>query len=276
VFFNRVKLEQVSHFTYSEVKKFVLLLEGSCEYRGDCVVRVMGLKITSRPSIIIQCVSFSLWSRFTHSFRIVLLTHNNEESRPTNTGKLLLKRGLLTEENTVPSALAELLVWEGRGDNAKTSEALLRLHEPVLIWTDAQQVLQNSVTSLSPSDPTYIILDGTWQEAKKMFRQGPECLRSMPRMSLEPTFRSNYKLRGNFGYVDRFSPIQTTKDISEEGRAKSEASHADSNLLCTVEVGACLLMKHGQEENANALLNQLEEFQMSFQCYSTSKRIKDG
>lgn len=236
----------------------------------------MRLTRSSRLPIIIQCASFTLWSRFTHSFRIVLLTHSNEESRPTNTGKLLLKRRLLAEESTVPTALAELLLWEGRGDNAKTSEALLRLHEPVLIWTDAQQVLQNSATSLSPADPTYVILDGTWQEAKKMFRQGPECLRSMPRMSLEPTFKSNYKLRGNFGYVDRFSPIQSTKEINIEGEAKPVASHADSNLLCTVEVGACLLMKHGQAENAITLLNQLEEFQMSFQCYSTSKRFKDG
>lgn len=236
----------------------------------------MRLIRSRRSSIIFQCVSFSLCSRLAHSFRIVLLTHSNEESRPTNTGKLLLKKRLLGEENTVPSALAELLVWEGRGDNAKTSEALLRLHEPVLIWTDAQQVLQNTATSLSPADPTYIILDGTWQEAKKMFRQGPDCLRSMPRMSLEPTFKSNYKLRGNFGYVDRFAPIQTTGVINGEGAAKSVASHADSNLLCTVEVGACLLIKHGQEENAITLLNQLEEFQMSFQSYSTVKRIKDG
>ena len=171
--------------------------------------------------------------------------------------------------------ISELLVWEGRGDNAKTSEALLRLQEPVLIWTDAQQVLQNSADSPSSADPTYIILDGTWQEAKKMFRQGPDCLRSMPRMSLEPTFRSNYKLRGNFGYVDRFNPIRSTSDIVEDA-AKPAVNHADSNLLCTVEVGACLLIKHGQEENAISLLKQLEEFQMSFQCYSTSKKIKTG
>jgi DTW domain-containing protein YfiP len=88
--------------------------------------------------------------------------------------------------------------------------------------------------------------------------------RTIPRMSLEPTFKSNYKLRGNYGYVGKFAESNDADGIASD-------KSLDSNLLCTAEVCASLLLKHGHEKRAEALLEQLEEFQMSFQKYIATK-----
>ena len=209
--------------------------------------------------------SIVLFSRNVHSFRIVLLTHINEQLRPTNTGQLLLTKPFMTAENDQPGS-SVIVTWEGRGDNAKISEFVRNLEQPILIWTDAPKRVRDSEACVLSTGPTYIILDGTWQEAKKMFRYGPESLRSIPRMRLEPTFKSTYKLRGNFGYVDRFTPT-----LMAGGNAASSCEQSESGLLCTAEVGASLLIKHGHALSADHLLKRLEDFQMSFQSYSTTK-----
>ena len=296
------------------------------------------MKYRRSSSLLVRLVSLSLWSRYAHSFRIVLLTHANELLRPTNTGKLLLAKQQGNDKCEAPGS-TEMLVWEGRGDNNKISEAVLRLSQPILVWTEAPKTIRDSAQLSIDRTSTYIILDGTWQEAKKMFRQGPDCLRSIPRISLEPSFQSTYKLRGNFGYVNRFTPVyvnsandqkkvpivptesiesntgsstgsvsasdQGSRTESSSGTGSSSVSESvsgsgsssspgsgsgsgsgsssgvglgagsgsgsGSNLLCTAEVGASLLLQHGHNERAAVLLKELETFQMTFQCYSTSK-----
>jgi DTW domain-containing protein len=217
--------------------------------------------------VAVSITSLVLLSRNAHSFRIVLLTHINEQLRLTNTGQLLLTKPPVTIKSSHPGS-SVVVTWEGRGDNEKISEVVRSLEQPILIWTDAPKRVRDSESGvLSSSGPTYIILDGTWQEAKKMFRYGPEELRSIPRMRLEPTFKSTYKLRGNFGYVNRFTPTSTSMT-----GASSLCEQPESGLLCTAEVCASLLIKHGHAESANLLLDRLENFQMSFQSYSTSKQ----
>ena len=222
-----------------------------------------------RSSSFIRFVSFSIWSRYAHSFSIVLLTHANELRRPTNTGKLLLTHRPFDDAKS-PGTTA-LLTWEGRGDNLKISDAVSLLSEPILIWTDAPKLLRQSDISTDCGNPTYIILDGTWQEAKKMFRQGPDCLRSIPRISLQPTFKSNYKLRGNFGYVNKFASVHANDSSDNVEKDIFSLPDADSNLLCTAEVGACLLLQHGYASCATTLLSDLESFQGSFQSYNNKK-----
>ena len=213
----------------------------------------------------VSITSLVFCSRNAHSFRIVLLTHINEQLRPTNTGQLLLTKPSVTAESDHPGS-SVVVTWEGRGDNAKIAEVVKNLEQPILIWTDAPKRVRESETSVLSAGPTYIILDGTWQEAKKILRYGPESLRSIPRMRLEPTFKSTYKLRGNFGYVNRFTPTLSTGDD-----ATSLDEQSESGLLCTAEVCASLLIKHGHAESADLLLQRLEDFQMSFQSYSTTK-----
>ena len=70
----------------------------------------------------------------------------------------------------------------------------------------------HEVTHIANKRPLFILLDGTWDEARKMFRKSPY-LQNFPVLSLQPEHLSRYKLR----------------------RAQSEAH------LCTAEVGTLCL-----------------------------------
>lgn len=90
----------------------------------------------------------------------------------------------------------------------------------------------NDVTSTPPDKrPLFILLDGTWDEARKMFRKSPY-LQGLPVLSLHPNQLSRYALR----------------------RAQSEAH------FCTAEVGAmCLHLAH-EHQAANALNAYLDVY----------------
>ena len=79
--------------------------------------------------------------------------------------------------------------------------------------------------------PLFILLDGTWDEARKMFRKSPY-LQNFPVLSLHPEQLSRYKLR----------------------RAQSEAH------LCTAEVGAMCLALANDTQAAEALNAYFEVF----------------
>ena len=79
--------------------------------------------------------------------------------------------------------------------------------------------------------PLFILLDGTWDEARKMFRKSPY-LQNFPVLSLQPEQLSRYQLR----------------------RAQS-AAH-----LCTAEVGALCLHLANEPQAAAALQAYFEVF----------------
>ena len=90
----------------------------------------------------------------------------------------------------------------------------------------------NDVSNM-PADkrPLFILLDGTWDEARKMFRKSPY-LQNFPVLSLQPEQLSRYKLR----------------------RAQIETH------LCTVEVGALCLDLANDTQAAKALNAYFEVF----------------
>ena len=79
---------------------------------------------------------------------------------------------------------------------------------------DVRTVL--SSTSSLAKRPLYVLLDGTWTEARKMFRKSPY-LDKFPVISVQPETLSAYRLR--------------------------VAAH--DNHLCTAEVATCLLQQQG-------------------------------
>jgi DTW domain-containing protein len=79
--------------------------------------------------------------------------------------------------------------------------------------------------------PLFILLDGTWDEARKMFRKSPY-LQNFPVLSLQPEQLSRYKLR----------------------RTQSEAH------LCTAEVGALCLDLANDTQAAQALNDYFDVF----------------
>ena len=193
---------------------------------------------------------FLSWWTSSHGLSIVLLTHVNELVRPTNTGRLLLSSLTITDN-------VQLWQWSGSNDNERISQAIESSKQPLLIWTEAP-IIDSSTNTRISHDNTYIILDGTWQEAQKIFRRGPDILRKIPRISLKSSFSSRYRLRSNFGFIQRFGN-KTTNHTNRPGEVTTE-----NNLLCTAEVCAALLLLHGDEMGAQTVLNNLETFQNTY------------
>ena len=82
-----------------------------------------------------------------------------------------------------------------------------------------------------PKRPLFILLDGTWPEASKMFRKSPY-LANLPVLSLEPDQMSRYKLR------------RSTRD----------------DHFCTAEVAALCLALAGEARVAQTLEAYLDVF----------------
>jgi len=97
-------------------------------------------------------------------------------------------------------------------------------------FADDARVVQE-VSNTTDKRPLFILLDGTWDEARKMFRKSPY-LQHFPVLSLTPEQLSRYTLR----------------------RAQSE-SH-----LCTAEVGAMCLALANDTQAAEALNAYFEVF----------------
>ena len=94
---------------------------------------------------------------------------------------------------------------------------------------DAQDAVQ--ITRALAKRPLFVLLDGTWSEARKMFRKSPY-LDRLPVLSLQPGTASNYRLRRS-----------------------SRADH-----FCTAEVAAQCLALAGETQAADILAAYLDVF----------------
>jgi DTW domain-containing protein YfiP len=130
-------------------------------------------------------------------------------------------------------------------DNEKIERHLEQIQQgAVLVWTGGNTSAY-SYTSTTTTPPSFVILDGTWQEARSMFRK-LTTLHQLPRFSISSQWSSTYTLRKDFtGWRDRF------------GRS-------DENLLCTAEVVAALLDHRGDTVGRDIIRNRLQEFQRDF------------
>ena len=157
-----------------------------------------------------------------------LLMADIEPLKPSNTGWLIA--------DVVPDTFA--FGWA----RTEVNPALITLlndpqWQPYVVFPQTLANDARVVHDVAPEDdtptkrPLFILLDGTWDEARKMFRKSPY-LQSFPVLSLQPEQLSRYTLR----------------------RAQS-ASH-----LCTAEVGAlCLDLAHDTQA-ALALSTYFEVF----------------
>jgi len=96
-------------------------------------------------------------------------------------------------------------------------------------FVDAEAV--DRLTGAAAKRPLFVLLDGTWAEARKMFRKSPY-LDHLPVLSLQPGTASNYRLRRS-----------------------SRADH-----FCTAEVAAQCLALAGETQAADILAAYLNVF----------------
>lgn len=137
--------------------------------------------------------------------KFVLLTHEREMTRTTNTGRLI--------EDAILETLT--LVW----DRTKPDPLLLNLlksqdYQAYLVFPGDRQEEEKKLVVYEKNNkiPLFIMIDATWKEARKILRKS-DYLKDLPILDLKLSNKSIYFLR----------------------------RHSDDHHLCTAEVGIALL-----------------------------------
>lgn len=155
-----------------------------------------------------------------------------EAFKPTNTGRLVAD---VIHDN-------HAFLW----DRTRPDPALLALlknphYEPILVFPTQYAEPERCIEApaqlpgiAAGKTPLYVMLDGTWREAKKMFRS--EYLAALPVLGVNPEEGSRYQLR--------------------------EAVH--KHQLCTAEVAALVLALGGDAPAATALGHYFEAFRRNY------------
>ncbi|TLM79292.1 DTW domain-containing protein [Microbulbifer harenosus] len=121
--------------------------------------------------------------------QIILLTHEREVMRPSNTGQLVL-----TAVSDV-GVSAKRLIWR-RAEPDKTLLSMLGGGSTGLVYPDTEVAGAAYSTLDIEACQRFILLDATWQEARKMYNRSPY-LHAVGRVSLNSARGSRYRLRRN-------------------------------------------------------------------------------
>lgn len=115
--------------------------------------------------------------------KIYLLTHERELHRPTNTGSIAIHAA---------GALVRRVLWQRRHPDPEIV-GHIEAGDAALVYpvTEASRSLEGI-----PAFENFIVLDATWQEARKMYNQSPY-LKSAHKVVLAPERPSDYGLRRN-------------------------------------------------------------------------------
>lgn len=171
----------------------------------------------------------------------LLLMYDTEVMKPSNTGRLIA--------DVIPDTHAYL--WS----RTEPNEALLTLlnddkWQPYIVFPKdyvndvnaKREVIERDIPAVNNKRPLFIMLDGSWREAKKMFRKSPYL--------------------ANFPVVS-FSP----DDFDEEGMFSRYhlRKAANNTQLATAEVAARILAMAGEEHNAKLLDLWFDVFSYQYQ-----------
>lgn len=168
---------------------------------------------------------------------VMLLVSDAEILKPSNTGRLIL--------DTVEQGYA--FPWHRTEPNPEML-ALLKDEtlQPIIIFPeeyvdDKKRVLpETKSVSLEGKKPLFILLDGSWREARRMFRKSPY-LDGFPVCSIKPEAVSNYMMR------------------------KSEKEEH----LATAEVASLVFEQFGASRNAMILAEWFAVFRESYMLSKT-------
>lgn len=190
--------------------------------RGASVERCDGCRLPAR-------VCICEWRRSVQArCEFWLLTHRYELYKPTNTGRLILD----SIDNT------RIFEWSRTEPEQAFLDALEdKAYSPCLVFP-AGEDYQHRMLQQLPNDgriPVFIILDGTWRQARRMFRHS-HYLQHLH--VIEPD-------------TDRLSRYQLRRSTIEEH-------------LCTAEVAVALLEQVGDQIAAQHLESYFERFNDSY------------
>lgn len=194
--------------------------------RGYKVKRCEACLIPEKKCICAQRPSIDSHSAF------CMVMYKNEYYKPTNTGKLIA--------DVIPDNYAY------RWDRVAPDPALIALlnnpkYVPILVFP--QQYAEAERCIATPKDlvdiqqgktPLFVMLDGTWREASKMFKS--PSFANLPVLGIQPQKSSTYQLR--------------------------EAAHA--HQLCTAEVAIEVLKMADDNQAAEALGKYFHQFKKAY------------
>ncbi|MFG1490862.1 DTW domain-containing protein [Oceanospirillum sp. HFRX-1_2] len=173
--------------------------------------------------------------------QVWLMMHPEEIYKPTNTGRLLA--------DCLPET--QVFYWYRTNPDPKLLTLLAdEQYQPFIIFPDDMDDYAHRVVSFEPERekspekiPVFIILDGTWRQARRIFRKSPY-LDNLPVLPLKTDRLTRYALR----------------------------KPASDQHLCTVEVGIELLKQAGESEAADAVENYFAAFNRR---YAESRGLRE-
>ncbi|WP_053350821.1 tRNA-uridine aminocarboxypropyltransferase [Vibrio alginolyticus] len=181
----------------------------------------------------------SLMPKLNSEHNILLLMHPNELKRDTNTGQLLEQCQLSIER----------VIWDRKQPPAELLTLLADPSRyPVLLFPCEESITLEHVVLQSQQQtktPLFIILDATWQEARKMINKS-RWLEGIPTMGLSASADSQYQLRRN----------------QQQGN------------LCTFEVAAHLLGQLGEQNNQQQMQRFFAHYLTLFQAEKSGHALK--
>ncbi|CNI29968.1 MULTISPECIES: tRNA-uridine aminocarboxypropyltransferase [Yersinia] len=191
--------------------------------RGCRAIRCQGCLLTER-----FCLCDTIKPQQANS-RFCLVMFDTEPLKPSNTGRLIA--------DILPNTQA--FMWARTEVDPELLAAIRDpQRQPYVVfpekYAEPERVVLNQLP-ISDKPPLFILLDGTWNEAKKMFRKSPY-LAGLPVLSLNVSNTSDYLLR-------------------ESPRPEQH---------CTVEVAAALLQQAGDIQAADGLTAHFHYFRQQY------------
>lgn len=160
---------------------------------------------------------------------VLLLTHERELGKKTNTGELVLSCFFdYGEAGEGSTDSARRILWKRTEPNAYLLDKA-KQNQVALLYPAAEG---ESVASIDDFE-TFVVLDSTWQESKKIINKSPY-LKTLPKIALS---------------TGRISSFQRRKNQVPGG-------------LCTAECVLELLKLKGKVELAERLEKEYERFNM--------------
>ncbi|WP_394205274.1 tRNA-uridine aminocarboxypropyltransferase [Shewanella waksmanii] len=180
----------------------------------------------------------------------LLLMYDDEVLKPSNSGRLIAD---LIEDT-------HAYIWSRTHTNRKVIELLnSEQYQPYLIFPSEyaapkqQLVAPEAVPSFSNKRPLFVLLDGSWREAIKMFRKSAY-LHDLPMLSFNPQTAAMYGLRkgsrdfqlgtaevaclalGSLGETNNVQALNTWFELFIESSlfSRSRKSNHDTSILTTL------------------------------------------
>lgn len=173
------------------------------------------------------------------SARIWILSTERELYRPSNTARLLT---LINPHST------EIFLWERTRKPDKLIEVINdEKYDTYLVFPVEEEThIIKSQYKSTGKVPAFILIDGTWKEAQKILRKS-DYLNKLPRISLKPTFKSQYDLR--------------------KGAAEGN--------LCTIEAAVEVIKMNREVQNSQVIYEFYKLFLKSYKAGASGHKLKD-